>query len=156
MLDICFEVLYIITRAWETEPRRPEKRSGSARREPEKSGAWKGVRLEKSRKSESAAEYRKQRENRKGTKETRRENGNGKERKKPKGSEGKRKERRETKGKGNHLRMQARAKQPGKRTGPREEAGKRRDEKSEARAEDLRCLTVGESTSGEGTRRGKR
>ena len=33
---------------------------------------------------------------------------------------------------------------------------KRRDEKPEARAEGLRCLTVGESTSGEGTPRSKR
>ncbi len=52
--------------------------------------------------------------------------------------------------------MQARAKQPGKRTGPRKEDGKRRDEGPEVRAEGLRCLTVGEGESGEGTQRGKR
>ncbi len=60
-------------------------------------GSLKGVLFENSRKSNSAAEYRK-----------------------------------ETEGKGNHLPMQARAKQREKRTGPQEEDGKRRDEKPEA------------------------
>ena len=81
----------------------------------------KDVLFEKSKKSESAAEYRK-----------------------------------ETEGKGNHLPTQARAKRREKRTGPRKEDGERRDEKSEARAEDLRCLTVSESSSGEGTLRCQR
>ncbi len=40
--------------------------------------------------------------------------------------------RKETEGKGNHLPMQARAKQREKRTGPQKEDGKRRDEKPEA------------------------